>query len=70
MASVFWDVKEIIFIDYLQKATTINSDYYCALLDRLKSEIAKETATFAKEKSVVSPRQCTVSQVDENDGKI
>lgn len=41
MASVFWDAHGIIFIDYLEKGRTINSDYYIALLDRLKDEIAE-----------------------------
>lgn len=30
----------------------------------------KETASYEEEKSVVPPRQCTVSQINENDGKI
>lgn len=29
-------------VDILQKETTINSDYYCAILDRLKAEIAEK----------------------------
>ena len=28
MASVFWDYKGILLIDYLQKGKTINSEYY------------------------------------------
>lgn len=36
MTSVFWDANGIIFIDYLEKGKTINSDYYMVLLDRLK----------------------------------
>ena len=39
MASVFWDANSILFIDYLEKGKTINSDYYMALLDRLSAEI-------------------------------
>lgn len=50
MASVFWDANGIIFIDYLQKGTTINSDYYCALLDRLKAEIANKRPHLQKKK--------------------
>ena len=34
MASVFLDAHGIIFIDYLEKGNTINSDYYTTLLDR------------------------------------
>ena len=40
-ASVFWDAHDIVFIDYLEKGRTINSEYYMALLMRLKEEIAK-----------------------------
>ncbi|KAL7723955.1 hypothetical protein ACLKA6_019947 [Drosophila palustris] len=50
MASVFWDAHGIIFIDYLQKGQTINSDYYMALLERLKAEIAKKRPHMAKKK--------------------
>ena len=50
MASVFWDAHGIIFIDYLQKGQTINSDYYIALLERLKDEIAKKRPHMAKKK--------------------
>ena len=50
MASVFWDAQGIIFIDYLQKGQTINSDYYIALLDRLKDEIVKKRPHLKKKK--------------------
>ncbi|KAL7723768.1 hypothetical protein ACLKA6_017266 [Drosophila palustris] len=50
MASVFWDAHGIIFIDYLQKGQTINSDYYMALLERLKDKIAKKRPHMAKKK--------------------
>jgi len=36
---VFWDSHRIIFIDYLKKGKTNDSDYYIALLERLKEEI-------------------------------
>ena len=41
LASIFWDVQGILFIDYLEKGRTINSEYYIALLVYLKEEIAK-----------------------------
>lgn len=50
MASVFWDAHGIIFIDYLQKGQTINSDYYIALLERLKIKIAEKRPHLAKKK--------------------
>lgn len=52
MASVFWDSSGILFIDYLEKGKTINSDYYCALLDRLKNEIAKKRPHLSKKKCI------------------
>ncbi|XP_054729345.1 histone-lysine N-methyltransferase SETMAR-like [Anastrepha obliqua] len=52
MASVFWDAHGIIFIDYLHKGQTINSDYYIALLERLKDEIAKKRPHMASHKSM------------------
>lgn len=50
MASVFWDAHGIIFIDYLEKGKTINSDYYIAMLERLKTEIAEKRPHLKKKK--------------------
>ena len=69
LASVFWDVQGIFFIDYLEKGRTINSEYHIALLVHLKEETAKKWPQMKKKKSALSPRQCTVSQVVHNDGK-
>ena len=41
LASVFWDAHGILFIDYLEKGRTINSEYYMVFLVRLKEEIEK-----------------------------
>jgi hypothetical protein len=35
LVSVLWDARRIIFIDYLEKGQTINSEYCMALLERL-----------------------------------
>ena len=35
LASVFWDVQDILFINYLEKGITINSKYYIPLLVHL-----------------------------------
>ena len=40
----------ILFIDYLEKGKTINSDYYMALLDRLSAEIKKKRPHVQKKK--------------------
>ena len=50
LASVFWDAQGIIFVDYLEKGQTINSDYYINLLERLKAEIAEKRPHLAKKK--------------------
>src|SRR5436190_12976832 len=50
MASVFWDARGIIFIDYLQKGKTINGEYYANLLQRLSDEIKKKRPHLAKKK--------------------
>lgn len=50
MASVFWDTHGILFIDYLEKGKTINSEYYMALLDRLSEEIKKKRPQTQKKK--------------------
>ena len=69
MASVFWDVRGVIFIDYLEKGNTINSEYYIALFERLKAEIAKKTNAYGEEKKFVQSRLRTVSQVNQNNSK-
>jgi len=50
MASVFWDARGIIFIDYLQKGRTINGEYYANLLQRLGDEIKEQRPHVAKKK--------------------
>jgi hypothetical protein len=50
MASVFWDARGIIFIDYLEKGQTINSEYYIVLLERLNDEIKIKRPYLRKKK--------------------
>ena len=47
---VFWDAYGILFMDYLKKGKTINSDYYMALLDRLSAEIKEKRSHMQKKK--------------------
>jgi len=49
MASVFWDAEGILFIDYLEKGTTITGQYYSNLLTRLDKKILLQK----KEKKIV-----------------
>ena len=50
LASVCWDVQNILFIDYFEKRRTINSEYYIALLAHLKEEIDKNRPQMKKKK--------------------
>jgi len=50
MASVSWDAKGIIFIDYLQKGQTINGEYYANLLRQHRKAIkSKRPGKLTKE---------------------
>ena len=42
MATVFWDARGVIHIDYLQKGRTINGEYYTNLLDRFNEDLKKK----------------------------
>lgn len=50
MASVFWDARGIIFIDYLPRGKTINGEYYANLLQRLSEEIKIKRPHLSKKK--------------------
>ncbi|KAL7739287.1 hypothetical protein ACLKA6_002625 [Drosophila palustris] len=51
MATVFWDARGVIHVDYLEKGRTINGEYYSNLLGQFDSEL-----------SSVSPGQRSGSQ--------
>ena len=53
MASLFGNAHCILFIDYLEKERTINSEYYMVLLARLMEEIAKKRPQMKKKMSQV-----------------
>ncbi len=65
VASVFWNVPCIIYIDFIEKRKSINVDYYVELLACLKDEIKKKNKRMKKKKN-----QWTVLQFNENDGQI
>lgn len=50
MASVFWDAKGILLIDYLQKGATINGQYYAELLQKLNDALRAKRPGMAKKK--------------------
>ena len=53
MVSVFWSAHGILFIDYLEKGKTINSDYYMGLLDGLSVEVKKKKRFHMQKKKVL-----------------
>lgn len=57
MASVFWDAHGILFIDYLPKGKTINSEYYKAIVDRLANVIKQKQPHMAKKKPLFVPQR-------------
>jgi hypothetical protein len=69
LASVLQDARGIIFIDYLGKGQTINSEYYIALLERLNDEI-KKTRPHLKKKKVLFIKTMYRVKTNQNDGEI
>ncbi|EYB85943.1 hypothetical protein Y032_0287g1428 [Ancylostoma ceylanicum] len=50
MASVFWDAKGILLIDYLQEGNTVTEQYYASLLEKLKVADEEKRPGMLKEK--------------------
>ncbi|GBP09164.1 Histone-lysine N-methyltransferase SETMAR [Eumeta japonica] len=50
MATVFWDARGVIHIDYLEKGKTITSEYYSKLLDRFDVDLKQKQPHLAKKK--------------------
>ena len=42
MATVFWDAKGVIMLDFLPKRSTITAVYYANLLDQLRTAIREK----------------------------
>lgn len=50
MATVFWDSRGVVLIDYLEKGRTITGEYYASLLDKLNDAIQAKRPHLAKKK--------------------
>ncbi|GBP28527.1 Histone-lysine N-methyltransferase SETMAR [Eumeta japonica] len=50
MATVFWDARGVIHIDYLEKGKTITVEYYSKLLDRFDVDLKQKRPHLAKKK--------------------
>ena len=53
MASIFWDAKGILLIDYLPKGQTITGEYYSNLLDQLQQAIEEKRPGLTKKKIIL-----------------
>ena len=42
MATVFWDCKGILLVDYLPRGTTVNAERYCDVLTKLRATIKRK----------------------------
>ena len=49
MASVFWDAKGILLLDYLPTGQTITGQYYANLLDQLQKKIREKRPCLVRE---------------------
>ncbi|XP_011873175.1 PREDICTED: histone-lysine N-methyltransferase SETMAR-like [Vollenhovia emeryi] len=52
VASIFWDAKGILLIDYLPEGRTISGEYYTSLLERLDKNICEKRPDLAKKKVI------------------
>lgn len=66
MAFDYWDVDVILFIDYLEQGQSTNSDG----IVQFETGNREKTTPYKKEQSALLARQCTISQLEKNDGKI
>lgn len=57
MASVFWNRKGVILVDFMTRGTTINALAYCETLKKLRRGIQNKRRGNADKRSVSSPRQ-------------
>ncbi|GBP75472.1 Histone-lysine N-methyltransferase SETMAR [Eumeta japonica] len=53
MATVFWDARGVIHIDYLEKGKTITGEYYSKLLDRFDVDLKQKRRPHLAKKKVL-----------------
>jgi len=46
MATVFWDYKGVLHIDFLHDRKTINAAYYCDLLEKVRAAYRSKRRSF------------------------
>ena len=53
MVSVVWDVKGVLYIDYLDKGPTITREYYSNLLSKPDKNICEKRWSLKKKKKII-----------------
>lgn len=53
LLSVWWDIRGIIFYDFLPSGRTVNSEIYCDYLDRVQENLLKKRAALVNRKGVI-----------------
>jgi hypothetical protein len=61
MASVFWDAKGVIHIEFMPQGTTINANAYCDTLQQLR-EASQEEIWTSVMRCDPSAWQCNITQ--------
>ena len=54
MATIFWDSRGIILIDYLQKGKTITGEYYASLLDQFDAILKEKRPIWRKTSAIAT----------------
>lgn len=62
MLIIFFDIKGIIFIEWVPSGQTVNQYYYKEVLIKLRERVRKKTTRSVEEWLGSSPRQCSSSQ--------
>ena len=65
IASVFWNTRGIIWIDYLKKGKTINDEYYANLLHRSTGENKEKRPHLAKKEVLFHQDNAPVHMSDQ-----
>ena len=64
MATVFWEAKGVIMLDFLPKRSTITGVYYANLLDQLRTAIReKRRGKLSKRSFAASVRESTLAKL-------
>jgi hypothetical protein len=67
MASDFWDIQGVLFIDYLTEERTMNAAYYSELLqDQSKVSLSLKTTKLISQKPLSPPQRASAHRRCDN----